>query len=239
VPSLAADISALRDRVLIDLTAAHDYYSDTKLAWGVLQRSMAAGLVISNQNLVTGTLTTNSELADKIRTYISVELAEGTFQQFLALFENFVLEFLRTWLLVYPQGLADKKLDFRVVLGACDLDAVKRAVIEREAMDVMYRGPMGWFAFLNDRVNVKCPTADEIAQLAEAKATRDVLAHNRGIASQTYLQRAGPLARCNLGERVEVSETYHRQTWDLLCKVVADVAGAAAARAGATLPVAP
>ena len=83
----------------------------------------------------------------KGRGYITVQLAESTFQQFLAIFENFVLEFLRSWLLAYPQGLADKKVDFRAVLVAADLDAVKRDVIDREVMDVMYRGPMGWFAY--------------------------------------------------------------------------------------------
>lgn len=236
---LVDDITAIGDRVLAELREAHDYYNDSLVAWDIVKKSIVSGHTIANRNLVTGTMTTQAELVEKSRVYITVQLAEATFQQFLAIFENFLFEFLRLWLTVYPQSLGDRKVDFRAVLVAADLDDVKRAVIDREVMDVMYRGPLGWFAYLNDRVNVKCPTADEIARLAEAKATRDVLAHNRGIASPTYVQRAGPRARCNLGERVEVTETYHRETWELLCKVVADVASAAAARAGVTPPAVP
>ena len=38
--ALADDIRALRDRVLADLNAAHDYYTDTKIAWDIVHESL-------------------------------------------------------------------------------------------------------------------------------------------------------------------------------------------------------
>jgi hypothetical protein len=106
-----------------------------------------------------------------------------------------------------------------------------RDVVEREVTDVMYRGPVGWFDYLSDRVNRGCPTSDEVAQFTEAKATRDVLAHNRGIVNGLYRLRAGKLARFPEGIRLDVPEPYHRATWELLKRMVSDLAGAAIAKA--------
>lgn len=41
--ALADDIALLRDRVVSDLDAAHDYYSDAKIAWGIVLRAIAGG----------------------------------------------------------------------------------------------------------------------------------------------------------------------------------------------------
>lgn len=76
-----------------------------------------------------------------------------------------------------------------------------------------------------------CPTADEIERITEAKASRDVLIHNRGVASKTYVSKAGRFARYQEGEILDVPESYHRDMWELLRKVAADVSSAAVAKA--------
>ena len=67
-------------------------------------------------------------------------------------------------------------------------------------------------------------------KIAEAKASRDVLVHNRGVASKTYESKAGKLARYKDGQRIDIPEYYHRQTWELLRKVVMDISNAAIAK---------
>ena len=78
--ALADDIRALRDRVLADLNGAHDYYTDTKLAWDMVINFIAAGRTFSIQNVTTGTVTTQANLAGKARGYVAEQLAEATFQ---------------------------------------------------------------------------------------------------------------------------------------------------------------
>src|SRR5438552_3692609 len=116
--ALADDIRGLRDRVLADLTAAHDYYTDTKTAWDIVRQAIAAGRTFSIQNLTTGTVTTQVELTGKARGYVAEHLAEATFQRFVSIFELFLLDLMRLWLAAYPQSLGGKKVDFQEVLDA-------------------------------------------------------------------------------------------------------------------------
>lgn len=229
--ALADDIRALRDRVLADLNGAHDYYTDTKIAWDIVRQVIAAGHTFSIRNMTTGTVTTQAELAGKAREYVAEQLTEATFQQFISSFENFFLDLLRLWLMAYPQSLSGKKVDFQAVLAAPDKDAITLLVVNKELNEVSYDRPTGWFKYLEDKVNLGCPTPGEIDRIAEAKASRDVLVHNRGVASKTYESKAGRLARYRDGQRIDIPEHYHREIWELLRKVITDMSNAAIAKA--------
>ena len=170
-------------------------------------------------------------MAAKARRYIRRQLVEATFQQLVSIFETFLVDLLRLWLTAHPASLGGKKIDFRAVLEAADKDAITGAVVGRELNEVAYERPAGWFAYLDQRVALGCPSADQIGRIAEAKATRDVLVHNRGVANRTYLVKSGSQARCGDGERVDVSEPYHRQTWELFRDVVTAMSAAAIAKA--------
>ena len=228
--ALADDIRALRDRVLADLVAAHDYYADTKIAWQVVQRVVRAGDAFSIRNTATGTVTTQADLVGKAGGYVAEQLAEATFQQFISIFENYFFDLLRFWLMAYPQNLIGKKVDFKAVLDAPDKDAITLLVVNKELNEILYDRPAGWFAYLEDKAKLGCPTPDEIERIAEAKASRDVLVHNRGVAGKTYESKAGRLARFKDGQRIGIPEHYHRETWDLIRKVITDISNAAIAK---------
>jgi hypothetical protein len=83
---------------------------------------------------------------------------------------------------------------------------------------------------LEDKAKLGCPTPNEIDRIAEAKASRDVLVHNRGLASKTYASKAGKLARYQDGQRIDIPEHYHRDTWELIRKVITDISNAAIAK---------
>ncbi len=94
----------------------------------------------------------------------------------------------------------------------------------------MRNRPAEWFPYLDEKIRLGCPSMDEIERFAEAKASRDTLVHNRGVANKAYESKAGSLARGRDGDRLDFSEAYHRATWELLRKVVADVCDAAIAK---------
>src|SRR5208282_2224121 len=149
---LADDIRALRDRVLADLNAAHDYYTDTEIAWRIVQGAVRAGAAFSIQNVVTGTVTTQTDLTGKARGYVKEQLAEATFQQFISIFENYFFDLLRLWLMAYPQSLEGRKVDLKTVLEAPDKDAITLQVVNKELNDIIYDRPAGWFAYLEGKV---------------------------------------------------------------------------------------
>lgn len=83
---------------------------------------------------------------------------------------------------------------------------------------------------MEEKAKLGCPTPDEIERIAEAKASRDVLVHSRGIAGKTYESKAGRLARYKDGQRIDIPEHYHRDTWELVRKVITDISNAAIAK---------
>ena len=230
VMALADDIRTLRDRVLGEFATAYDYYLDTLLAWNLAEELIGSGREFTVTNAVTGTQTTHADLVNKSAGYVALQLPEATFQQFIAIFESFFFDFLRLWLTAYPQSLGKKMIDFKAILDAPDKDAITQAVVTKELIEVLYDRPAEWFNYLNSKAKLGCPTDDEIAQLAEAKASRDVIIHNRGIVNDVYLSKAGPRKRFELGKRLEITEAYHRQTWNLFRKIVADLCDAALAK---------
>ena len=228
--ALADDIAALRDRTIAELVSAHDYFADTQTAWEIVTKVVATGTTFAIPNNTTGTITTQVDLAAKARGYVAKQLTEATFQQFIAIFEAYFFDLLRLLLVADPRSLSGKKVDFKTVMEAPDKDAIALHVVNKELNEVMYERPAGWFAYLDDRLKLGCPSADEIARFTEAKATRDVLVHNRGVASKVYESKAGGLARYKDGERMDFPEPYHREVWDLLRKMAADVSDAVLAK---------
>jgi hypothetical protein len=225
--ALPEDLRGLRDQTITELTAAHDYYTDTRVAWGLVRRAIASGQRFRFSNRVTGTQSTAADLNARIDGYVSEQLTQATFQQFISTFETFFFDFLRLWLLAYPRSLGRRQLEFKDILDAPDKDAITLLVVNKELNELLYERPAAWFAYLEDKAKLGCPTATEVEQIAEAKASRDVLVHNGGVAGKVYVAKAGKLARYKEGEKIDIPEPYHRQTWELLRKVVADVSNAA------------
>ncbi len=229
--ALSDDILTLRDQVPAELVAAHDYYTDTKIAWQMVHKMILAGHTVTIRNMTTGTVTTQVELATKARRYVTEQLPEATFQQFISVFEDFYFNLLRLWLTAYPQSLGKKTVDFKTILELPDKDAITGLVVRKELNEILYDRPTEWFAYLEDKAKLGCPTANEIERISEAKASRDVLVHNGGIANKIYESKAGNLARFHEGDRISIPEHYHREIWELVRKVVSDVSNAAIAKA--------
>ncbi len=212
------------------LVVAHDYYTDTKVAWNLVQAWVDLGYTFNVQSVVTGNVINHQNISQKVREYHSVRLAEDTFQQFVSVFEIFLTEVLRIWLTAYPQSLSGRQVKFEDILNAADKDSITDLVIGRELNEISYKKPAEWFIYLEQKAKLGCPVSAEIEQIAEAKATRDLLVHNQGVVNQIYLDKAGRLARFQLNQRIEIPDHYHRATWELLCKVVADIADSAASK---------
>jgi hypothetical protein len=234
---LATQIRELADRVQDNLRAARDFYYHTESAWRVVQRLAAEGQTVNVRNMETGEVLGTADLDGLAKRYVSQYLAESVFQHFVSLFEDFVFGLLGSWLLANPAGIPnkDRKLvDLATIIDAPDKEAIIRAVVDRELDGLKYERTAAWFKYLNDRVKLNDPTADQIQRLAEIKASRDILVHNQGIVNRTYLDKAGVGARFTVGQRLEIPEPYLIACWTLIRDVVQDMAAAAIAKAPPT-----
>jgi hypothetical protein len=202
------------------LIAANDHFHDLQRAWDLVRSVIRSGRHFSYSNPTTGTVTTQVELAARLREYQERLALESTFQQFISLFENFFFDLLRFWLTAYPRGLGNKQIDLHTILDSPDHEAIILAVVNKELNAVMNEKPAQWFAYLQEKIKMVGPTPDQIDRLTEAKATRDILIHNGGVANKVYVAKAGKLARAGAGEILVVSEPYHRQVWEVLLDIV-------------------
>ena len=229
--ALADQIVQLRDAVLAELDAVRDYYANTRTAWRFVQYYVERGETAGFQTATEGDALSERDITEKADYYVAKYLTASTFQQFVSLFEDFLFGVMRQWLMAYPQRLARKQIPFSLVLDATELNDLRLAAVDRELNELNYKKLREWFAYLDDMVRLGCPTADEIDRLAEIKATRDIVVHNRGLANRTYEDKAGAKKRCNAGERLDIAEQYHRDSWQLIKKVVADVSAAVLTKA--------
>ena len=224
--ALIHEITQLRDDSISSLDASHNYYTHTKWAWRVVQEMVRQGHKVTIHNQATGDTVDETGLPGLARDYVKIDLVSTTFQHFVSCFERFVLDYLRAWLTEYPGSLSGKQIEFRTVLDAPDRDEIVTAVVQKEVLGVMYKRVTGWFKYLEKIAQLGCPSQDQIEQLAEIKASRDVLVHNNGIAHSIYVDKSMGRARFAEGDRLDLPEQYHRDSWQLLKQVVTDVANA-------------
>jgi len=229
--ALNDDLRLLANRAQSALDQSHDYFTYTKRVWRLLQKDVEKGRKLKFQNPLTKSRMNGQALREIADDYIADYLTTASFQHFVSLFEDFFFDLLRLWLAAYPGSLSRNQLEFSAVLKAADKNEIVLAVVDKQLNEIKYKRVADWFDYLDRLVKLGCPTPDEIDALAEMKASRDVLVHNRGIANPTYLGKAGSRARCQDGELLEVPEPYHRQSWELTRKMIGDIAEAAIQKA--------
>ena len=115
---LAEDIRGVAGVALAALDDAHDYYTHTKRAWGLIRRVVREGRKFTFVNSQTKSRMDQRAILDRSRVYVKSNLASATFQNFVSIFEDFFFDLLRLWLAAYPGSLSKKQLEFWTVLNA-------------------------------------------------------------------------------------------------------------------------
>ncbi|HEX5445011.1 MAG TPA: hypothetical protein VFW87_14330 [Pirellulales bacterium] len=229
--SLADDIRKIEGCALVGLDSSHDYHTYTKRVWRLVQEIANEGRTFSYRNPATGTKVDEQSLLGRSQLYITEYLTASTFQQFVLLFEDFVFDLLRSWLAAYPASFSSKQVSMAEVLKAPDISAIVSAAIDKELNDLKYKRVAEWFSYLARLAQLGCPDPSEIEQIAEIKASRDVLVHNHGVANATYVSKAGASARFKEGEKLLIPEPYHRASWQAIRDIVRKISAAAVAKA--------
>jgi hypothetical protein len=223
---LAEDIRGVAGVALAALDDTHDYYTHTERAWGLIRRVVRDGRKFTFVSPHTGTRADERAILALSRGYIADNLASATFQHFVSTFEDFFFDLLRLWLAAYPGSLSKKQLEFSTVLNAPDIATVVLAVVDRELNEIKYERVADWFAYLERLAKLGVPTGEEIERLAEIKASRDILVHNKGVVNPTYLSKSGKSARFAVGQDLEVDVPYHLASWESIKKLVRDLSTA-------------
>ncbi len=228
--SVQDDLQSIADQAHAELDSVHDFFEHSKIVWRSFQILVDEGHSISAENLATGTRIDQDGLMQLAPRYTRDYLSTFTFRQFVSAFEVFLFNLLHRLLLYNPWQFAKSQLEFEVVLKAGDRDEIISGMILKQLNELKYNSLREWFVAVEKAVNLGCPTADEIDILAEVKAVRDILEHNKGVVNEIYLRKAGRKARYVIGDRIEIDDNYYLESWRLIKKVVTDVTDAAIAK---------
>lgn len=229
--SLRSIIETLREETVAGLGAAHDHFMYSKKLWRIVGADVRRrGRRIILNNNVTGSRVTERELVPIAEASVNEYLPSATIQQFASLTEIFLIDFVRHWLSAYPMHLKGQ-VDAQTIVAAPDKIAILRILIEQYVLSMSYKRPTEWFKQLNGIIGLGCPSVSEIDAFSEFKATRDVFVHNRGTATEIYLEKSGALARAAVGSPLDLPDSYLHQSWRLCRKIVEDIGTAASARA--------
>lgn len=223
------DLNGLLNKTISSLDDWSNFFEHTRGVWRAYQMAVTGGLhTLPVTNAATGHQYSAHDLSALAQDYMTGNLAPFALGRYTAIFESFVFGFLRILLLQNPGVLSDKPLKIGDLIRAGSIESAIAQAIDRELRDKSYDRPAAWFAYIESVQKLGCPASDEIAQIAEIKATRDVLEHAEGIINRTYLDKAGKKARFTTeGESIDVSDLYLRDSWDLLKKICNDMTAAA------------
>ena len=225
--ALADDIQGLADRILRELDYARDYNRNTKRAWRLIQKLVADGGTFDFEGLTSVLHTGEDAIKALSQRYIKDDLASATLEKLVALLEDYLLNLRRLWLRQDLGFLNKKQMALAEIRGLPNKDAIVDRFIEKELRDFAYDRPSQWFERMEESVKLGCPNRDEIGAIAEIKATRDVIIHNRGIANWTYCDKAGSHSRYSVGQSVEIPDDYQEVSWALIKKIIGDMTKAA------------
>src|SRR5947209_1140951 len=168
------DLRAIADAAHGDLDRVYDFLEHSKIVWNSFQRLVDQGETVVFQSAATGTAIDQTGLLGLAPRYTREYLAAFTFRQFVSVFEVFLFDFLHRLLRHNPWQFARTPLDLEVVLKAADRDAIISGVISKRLNELKYENVREWFDALTKTVRLDCPSEDEMASLAEIKATRDI-----------------------------------------------------------------
>lgn len=135
--------------------------------------------------------------------------------QLVTITETMLNDLLKTILIEFPKKIPNKKkLDIDQILACDNLDQIKLAIVDTILNEFAYKSPKEYadeFCFYS---GVKLLETPVFHQYIELKATRDIHIHNKGIANEIYLNKAGVLARVKSGIYLPVTIQYFLEMYE-------------------------
>lgn len=115
-----------------------------------------------------------------------------------------------------------KSIDVDELIDAATHDQLIDRLIKKELGQVFYAAPKSQLEYYEKVTGAKL---DETLakQWFEAKATRDIIVHNSGIANDTYLKKAGDLQRAEDGEQIPVDAQYFADTLKIMKSLIGKI----------------
>ncbi len=143
------------------------------------------------------------------------QLPSNGLVQLVTIIEALLGDVLRTIVARYPQKLGSKRtVTLQSVLEAKSLEEIHLRATDSLLNDLSYKSPNEFAESLVPLISINLLECPAFHKYVEIKATRDILIHNRGIANDTYLRKAGSHARTKAGHVLPVDIPYFLESYE-------------------------
>lgn len=150
------------------------------------------------------------------------QLSVNAVVQLVTIVETMLGDVVRAVVVRYPQKLGAKRnLSIQAVLESTSLEEIHLRATDTLLNELAYKSPAEFAESFQQLLSVNLLECPAFHRYMEVKATRDIFIHNRGIANDVYVRKAGSHARANSGMGLPADIQYFLESYEH-CLQVAD-----------------
>ena len=140
----------------------------------------------------------------------------------VTLIETMLGDVVRAIVASYPQKLGSKRtLSIQSVLEATSLEEVRLRATDALLNELSYKSPAEFAESMEQLLSINLLECPAFHHYIEIKTTRDIFVHNRGIANDVYVRKAGSHARVKSGMALPADLQYFLESYEH-CLQIAD-----------------
>lgn len=143
------------------------------------------------------------------------QLSVNGLVQLVTIVESMLSDIVRAIVIRYLQKLGSKRtLPLRMVLEATSLEEIHLRATDALLNELSYKSPAEFADSMQSILSINLLECPAFHKYVEVKATRDIFIHNRGIANDVYIRKAGSHARVNSGTTLPADIQYFLESYE-------------------------
>ncbi len=149
------------------------------------------------------------------------QLAVNGLVQMVTLVEAMLGDVIRAVVMRYPQKLGAKRnVTLQTVLEASSIEEIHFRAVDILLNELFYKSPAEFADSAKGILSVNLLECPAFHKYVEIKASRDIYIHNRGIANDIYVRKAGTHARVQAGVELPANIQYFLESYEASLQMV-------------------
>lgn len=158
---------------------------------------------------------TKQDLLARYQFLSYTQLGANGVMQLVTIIEAMLGDVLRAVVVKYPQKLGGKRsITIQTVLEASSLEEMHLRATDALINELSYKAPTEFAESFDNLIGINLLVCPAFHRYIEIKATRDIHIHNRGLANEIYIRKAGSHARVKPGNTLPIHNQYFLKSYE-------------------------
>lgn len=148
------------------------------------------------------------------------QLSVNALVQLVTIVETMLGDIVRAVVMRYPQKLGGKRsLSIQAVLESTSLEEVHLRATDALINELAYKSPAEFAESMQFLLSVNLLECPAFHRYMEVKASRDIFIHNRGIANEVYVRKAGSHSRVKASMGLPADIQYFLESYEYCIQI--------------------